>query len=101
MGACAILRATPWLKGHSLENYLGMNTFNYSSEILRTILLRGVGHIPSETLHLSEWTKLAEYSILVFVVLFTSLIFNCGIFILLPCCLIALLTFQQKRDSNP
>jgi hypothetical protein len=60
MGACAILRATSWLKGHSLENCLGMNTLNYSSEILRTILLQGVGHIPSESLHLSEWTKHAK-----------------------------------------
>jgi hypothetical protein len=70
MRACAILRATPWLKGHYLENYFGMNTFKCSSGILRTILLRDGGHIPSESLHLSEWTKLAEWSILVFVVLF-------------------------------
>jgi uncharacterized protein YqhQ len=100
MGAYAILRATPWLRGHYVENYLRMNTFNYSSEILRTILLRGVGHIPSESLHLSEWTKLAEESIFVFVVLFVSLMFCSGIFILLPC-LIALLKKKKKQDSNP
>jgi len=101
MGGCAFLRVTPWLKGHNLENYLAMKTFNDSNGILRTILLRGVGHIPSESPHLSEWTKLAEQNILVFVVLFISWKFFCGIFILLPCCLIALLSFQQKQDSNP
>jgi len=96
MGACAILRATPWLKGHSLENCLGINIFNYSSEILRTILLRGVGHIPSESLQLSDWTKHAEeHSRLCRAIHIVDVLLP--IFILLPCCLIALLFFEKNR----